>query len=254
MLKAERNFRRQPYHDDEHAAPTNGHYRSRLSPMNQTYRSARSSLNARPVLSRHDPSADYRHQQNDHHSPPHLSSQASTRSGSTTGNHQTNYYDSHPPASRFARSANYSPLLNEQPMSSASRVPLPSPYYGSSSLRDRDLPSSSSSHRIDAERDRYSSSSAAMYRWVLNYLWWTSSFSVSVLPRRESSPPSYRHERTPDYGSRNTHNDLYSLRGEYRSTSPPPLASLSMRSDPYGEGHRANDYGKRPERYETLSE
>lgn len=162
MLKAERNFRRQSYHDDEHAAPTNGHYRSRLSPMNQTYRSVRSSLNARPVLSRHDPSADYRHQPNDHHSPSHLPSQGSTRNGSTTGNHQTNYYNSHPPSSRFDRPANYSALLNEQPISSASRVPLPSPYYGTSSLRDRDLPSST--HRIDAERDRYSSSSAAIYR------------------------------------------------------------------------------------------
>ena len=57
-----------------------------------------------------------------------------------------------------------------------------------------------------------------------------------------------------EYGARSTGNDLYSLRGEYRSSTPPPMASPPMRSEPYGEGHRMNDYGKRAERYEMLSE
>jgi hypothetical protein len=69
--------------------------------------------------------------------------------------------------------------------------------------------------------------------------------------RRDSSPPvsSYRNERLMEYGNRNSNNDIY-MRDEYRTPSPLSLAPLSVRSDPYGDIYRANDYGTRPERYD----
>ena len=52
-----------------------------------------------------------------------------------------------------------------------------------------------------------------------------------------------------DYSSRNTNNDIY-MRTEYRPPSPPSLAPLSVRGDPYGDIYRANDYNTRSERYD----
>ncbi len=52
-----------------------------------------------------------------------------------------------------------------------------------------------------------------------------------------------------DYGARNTSNDIY-MRGEYRPPTPPSLAPLSVRGDPYGDIYRANGYGTRSERYD----
>jgi hypothetical protein len=62
---------------------------------------------------------------------------------------------------------------------------------------------------------------------------------------------SYRNERLMDYGSRNTNNDLY-MRGEYRPPSPPSLAPLSVRGDPYGDVYRTNDYNTGSERYDIA--
>jgi len=42
------------------------------------------------------------------------------------------------------------------------------------------------------------------------------------------------------------------MRGEYRPPTPPSLASLSVRTDPYGDIYRANDYGSRSERYDII--
>ncbi len=70
--------------------------------------------------------------------------------------------------------------------------------------------------------------------------------------RRDSPPPSvssYRNERSMDYGARNSSNDIY-MRGEYRSPTPPSVANLVVRGDPYGDIYRANDYGTRSERYD----
>jgi hypothetical protein len=52
-----------------------------------------------------------------------------------------------------------------------------------------------------------------------------------------------------DYGARNSSNDIY-MRGEYRSPTPPSVANLVVRGDPYGDIYRANDYGTRSERYD----
>jgi hypothetical protein len=54
-----------------------------------------------------------------------------------------------------------------------------------------------------------------------------------------------------DYGARNTSNDIY-MRNEYRSPTPPSLASLSVRGDSYGDIYRANDYATRSERYDIT--
>ncbi|CAF2655464.1 unnamed protein product [Rotaria sp. Silwood2] len=228
------NYRGRPSHNNNH----NGNYSSRNSPNESyKYRSSRISLNSRPVSSRNGPPKYHHYQHNDDYP---SSSNFSSSLSNRTNSGQSNYYDNHSPSSRFDRSSNhreiYPSLLTEQPIISNGPIPSNSLYYTSSQsispLRDRGLHLPPSQH-MDSERNRYVSSSS-------NY-------------RRNSPPPpvsSYRNERSMDYGSRNTTNDTY-MRNEYRSLTPPPLALVSSRSDPYGgEIYRANEYGTRSERYD----
>ncbi|CAF3335923.1 unnamed protein product [Rotaria socialis] len=221
----------------------NGNFSSRGSENeNFNYRTSRSSVNSRPISSRNGLPKHNRYQQDDDfQAPSHFSSSSS--SSNRANNVQTNYYDNHSPPSRFGRPSNhcdtYRSSANEHLVLSNVSLPPTSLYYASSqsmSPRLRDRGSSSvplSSQHIDSDRSRY----------------------IPTNYRRNSPPPpvaSYRNERSMDYGSRNINNDIY-MSNECRSATPPSLAPLSMRDDPYGEMYRANDYPPRSDRYDIPS-